>query len=184
MTRMPNAVLTKVRGEGDYVKFTKLRKEVYQNISAVSTTYIAPDDGYLGLGTTDAKYSICTGVHYVVPLDPGIYDVTIRANISHVTRSRREAEHNEARWYFRTNKAVESIIKNRVKQAIPSSLIIEIEDEITGLKNIDIIDILNHVQQRRGKIKDNLIDINNVRFIEPFDATLGMPEYIRQIEEC
>ena len=52
---MPNAVLTKVRGDGYYVQFAKLQKDVYQNLSAVSTTYGAPDDGQLGLEMTDAK---------------------------------------------------------------------------------------------------------------------------------
>ena len=63
-------------------------------------------------------------------------------------------------------------------------LIIGIEDEITGLNNTDIIDILDHVQQRRGKTNGNLIDKNSVRFREPFDATLGVAVYIRRIEEC
>ena len=96
MTRMPNAVLTKVRGDGYYIQFAKLRKEVYQNLSSVSTTYGAPNCGHLGLGMTDAKYLVRNVVHYVVPLDPGIYNFTIRATVSHVTISRREAEHNEA----------------------------------------------------------------------------------------
>ena len=96
---------------------------------------------------TEEKYLVCTGVHYIVPLDPGIYDVTIGTNVSHVKRSRREAEHNEVRRDFRTNKSVESIIKNKLKQAIPPSIIIEIGDEITGLNNVDIIDILDHVHQ-------------------------------------
>ena len=164
MARMPNSVLTKLRGDGDYVQFVTLWKEVYQNLSAVSTTYGAPDNGHLGLGMTDAKYFFCTGVHYVVPLDLGIYDVTIGETVSHVTISRPEEENNEARRDFWTNKAVDSIIKNQLKQAISPSLIIEIGDKITGIKNIDIIDILDHVQQRRGKINDNLIDENNVRF--------------------
>ena len=146
-----NAILTKVRGDGDYMQFEKLRKEVYQNLSAVSTAYVAPDDSHLGLGMTDAKYFVRTGVHYVVPINPGIYNVTIRATVSNVTRSWREAEHNEAQRDFRTNKAIESIIKNQLNQAIPPSLIIEIEDEIIGLNKINIIDILDHVQQRRGK---------------------------------
>ena len=55
MARMPNTVLTKVKGDGDYVQFAKLRKEVYQNLSAVSTTYGAPDNGHLGLGMNDVK---------------------------------------------------------------------------------------------------------------------------------
>ena len=29
MARMPNTILTKVRGDGDYVQFEKLQKEVY-----------------------------------------------------------------------------------------------------------------------------------------------------------
>ena len=73
--------------------------------------------------------------------------------------------------------------KNQLKQDNPLYLIIKVEDEITGLNNIDIIYILDHVQQRRGKINDNLIYKNNVRFREPFDATLGMAAYIRQIED-
>ena len=80
------------------------------------------------------------------------------ATVSNVTGSRREAEHNEARRSFRTNKAVESIIKNQLNQAIPKSLIIEIEDKITGINNIDIIDILDPVRKRRGKINENLIN--------------------------
>ena len=55
MARMSNSVLTKVRGDGDYTQFAKLRKEVHQNLSAVSTTYSSPDDGHLGLGMTDVK---------------------------------------------------------------------------------------------------------------------------------
>ena len=124
MERMPNAILTKVRVDGDYVKFAKLQKEVYKNLSAVSTTYGGPDDGHFSLGMTNTKYFARNIVRYVIPLDTGIYNVTISVTISHVTRSRREAEHNDARRAFRTNKAVKSIIKNQLKQSIPISLII------------------------------------------------------------
>ena len=146
-------------------------------------TYGAPDDGHLGLWMTNTKYVVRTDVHYVVTLDPGIYNFTNEATISHVTRSQCETEHNEARWDFRTKQFVESIIKNNLNQAIPPSLIIEIEDEITGLNNIKIIDILDHVRQQRGRINYNLIDKNNLRFRENFDATLRMAAYIRKIKE-
>ena len=86
MARMPNAVLTKVRGDGDYVQFAKLRKEVYKNLSAVSTTYGAPDNGHLGPVMNDVKYSVRIGAHCAVPLNPGIYDVTIGMTVSHVKR--------------------------------------------------------------------------------------------------
>ena len=55
MLCMPNTVLTEVRGDGDYAQFGKLRKEVYQNLSSVSTSYGAPNNGHLGLGMTNAK---------------------------------------------------------------------------------------------------------------------------------
>ena len=61
---------------------------------------------------TDVKYFVHAGLHYVFPIDPGIYNVTTGATVSHVIRSRREAEHNEARRAFRTNKAVNSIVKS------------------------------------------------------------------------
>ena len=87
MVRTPNTVLTKVRGNGDYVQFAKLRKEVYQNLSAVTKTYSAPNDGHLVLGMTNAKLFVRTGVHYVVPLNIGIYNITIEETIPHVTIS-------------------------------------------------------------------------------------------------
>ena len=175
LKRMPNTILTEVRGDGDYIKFATFRKEVYQNLSAISTTYSAPKYGHLGLGMTDTRYFVRSGVNYFVLPDSGIYDVTIGATVSHVTISKSKAEHK---------KAVESIIKNQLKEAIPPFLIIKIKDEITGLNNINIIDIFDHVQQRRGKINNNLIDEKNARFIETFDATLGMAAYIRRVEEC
>ena len=76
--------------------FQNLRKEVNQNLNTFSTTYDAPNNGHLVLGITDTKYFVSTGLHYAVPLDPVIYDVTIGATVSHVIRSPRKTEHNEA----------------------------------------------------------------------------------------
>ena len=50
-------------------------------------TYGATGNGDLSQGMTNAKYFVCTGAHYVVPLDPGIYNVTIGVTVSHVIRS-------------------------------------------------------------------------------------------------
>ena len=96
---------------------------------------------------TSSKHFVCTRAHYIVLFDPDIYDATIGATVSQVTRSRRESEHNEAQQAFQANKAVDSIIKNHLKQKKPPYIIIDTENEITGLNNMDIIDTLDHVQQ-------------------------------------
>ena len=114
----------------------------------------------------DVKYTLCTEQTYNVPLYPGRYDITIGASVSPVTRARRESEHHEAQRAFKTNTAVESILKIHLKQAVPLSLIIEIEDDIMGLNDVTIVDILDHVQQRRGKMNDNLIHEKNAQFCE------------------
>ena len=111
LARMSNTVLTKVWGDGDYTQFSKLRKEVLQNLSVVPSPYGAANGGHLGLGMFDVKYTLCTGQTYNVPLDLGVYDITIGASVSPVTRARREAEHHEAQRAFKTNTAVESILK-------------------------------------------------------------------------
>ena len=59
-----------------------------------------------------------------------------------------------------------------------SSLIIEVEDEIAGLNNINIIDILDYFQQQFVKLNNNITEENNVRLRDPFDVTLGMAAYI------
>ena len=77
-----------------------------------------------------------------------------------------------------------SILKNHLKQAVPSSLIVEIEDDIIGLNDVTIVDIPDHVQQHRGKINDNLIDKKKAQFREPFGVSQGMSTFICHIEEC
>ena len=75
-------------------------------------------------------------------------------------------------------KAVAVVIKSQIKNAVPALLLTEIEDEITGLNGVSIIDIFDHLFQRRGQINDTLVAENQAKIDEPFSRDEGMNNYI------
>ena len=47
-----------------------------------------------------------------------------------------------------------------------------------------IIDIFDHLFQRRGQINDTLVAENQAKINEPFSRDEGMNNYIRSVEKC
>ena len=70
LAKMPHETLSVVTGEGDYLQMAQAKKEMYQNLSYVPSTYVTGTDGHLGLGMTPATYVIRAGVVCTVPADP------------------------------------------------------------------------------------------------------------------
>ena len=130
------------------------------------------------------QYRLRSGQDFVVPDNPGPYDESIGGNSGPIARARGEAIHKEAVRAYKTCRAVEAVVRNQLQRALPPSLLVEIEDEITGLNGVPIVDILEHCFDRRGKINDTLIDDNNNKADEPFTQNEGMTNYIRRIEQC
>ena len=184
VAKMPNPELTKIVGEANYANLNKVRKEVYQNLYAIDSPYGGGTNGHLGLGMPNEQYTQRTGHRFEIPDDPGVYDANIAHNAGTITQARREAEFNENKRAYQTAKAVEKIIKQQLKKALPVTLLNEIEDEIEGLENVTIIDIFDHCFDRKGRITDTMIDENNARIDEPYDPALGIAVYIKNMEEC
>ena len=49
LAKMPHKTLNKVMGDGDYLQLQLARNQVYQNLSAVPSTYGTGTDGHLGI---------------------------------------------------------------------------------------------------------------------------------------
>ena len=58
LAKMPNQTLTVVTGSGDYLQMAQARNEIYQNLSAVPTTYGTGQDGHLGIAMSAAQYQL------------------------------------------------------------------------------------------------------------------------------
>ena len=184
LAKMPNQTLTVVTGGGDYLQMAQARNEIYQNLSAVPTTYGTGLDGHLGLAMSAAQYQLRAGQAFTIPVDPGPYDLTIPINAGVNAKARREALHQEARQAYKIYLAVNSVIKNQLKHAMPRDTIREIENEIDGLNGLTIIEIIDHCMDRLVQINDTLVDGNIVHATELFDANGGMAVYICRIEQC
>ena len=110
VAKMPNPELTKILGEANYSNLNKIRTEVYQNLYTIEIPYGGVANGHLGMGMPEEQYVQCTGNHFVMPDNPGIYDPNIAPNAGAITQARREAEFNKNKRAYQTAKAVEKII--------------------------------------------------------------------------
>ena len=182
LAKMPNQTLTVVTGGGDYLQMAQARNEIYQNLSAVPTTYGTGQDGHLGLAMSAGQYLLRAGQAFTIPVDPGPYDLTIGANVGANTKARKEAIHHDARQAYKIYVAVNAVVKKQLKHAMPRDTIREIECEIDGLNGLTILEIIEHCIDRLGQINDTLVDEKRVHANEPFGANGGMVAYIRRIE--
>eukprot|EP00957_Ditylum_brightwellii_P152034 11576921-Ditylum_brightwellii.AAC.1 len=60
----------------------------------------------------------------------------------------------------------------------------EIEDRITGLKNVTIIDIFDHAFDQKGHIDDSLVQQYHQLFCQPISVAEGIKSYINKQEDC
>ena len=90
LAKMPHETLNKVTGVGDYLQLQLARNQVYQNLSAVPSTYGTGTDGHLGIGMAPTQYRLCTGRAFAFTADQGTYDTTIGAQVGANTRAKKE----------------------------------------------------------------------------------------------
>eukprot|EP00957_Ditylum_brightwellii_P162486 12373157-Ditylum_brightwellii.AAC.1 len=85
---MPYKTLTKVSEDPNYVKVSKLRREVYQNCAAVHSSCNG-NNCHLGIAMPINKYTTRNGgvAYTATPTHPGTYDSNIAANVGRVQQS-------------------------------------------------------------------------------------------------
>eukprot|EP00957_Ditylum_brightwellii_P101154 7708842-Ditylum_brightwellii.AAC.1 len=88
LAQMLLKTLSKVGEDPNYIEFSKLQREVYQNCAAVMSS-LNGNNGHLGLVMPAAQYTVSTnGNPYVAsPNHSENYDTTIGANACRVLQS-------------------------------------------------------------------------------------------------
>lgn len=184
LSEFPRKTLTSITGEPDYTRLRTMRSEVYGNASAVPSSYGGGGHGHLGAIMPDATYFTKTGHHFVIPVDPGDYDLTIPNNATNAVRGRMESSHTAAKLAFDTCAAVQLSVKNQMINAVEDAYLDEIRDEDTGFQQPSPEDIIAHLMDRYGDISEWLITENKQTIDEHFDPTLPFATYTKRIEKC
>eukprot|EP00957_Ditylum_brightwellii_P167060 12718085-Ditylum_brightwellii.AAC.1 len=112
------------------------------------------------------------------PNHPGNYDTTIKANARRVLQSQREAEHRKCIDDDLTKQVVLEVTKNMLEEALLRWMLIEIEDQETGLNNVNLHDIFDHAFDRRGQIDNALVDEYTTTFNAHLDMAQGFNGYV------
>eukprot|EP00957_Ditylum_brightwellii_P051451 3900693-Ditylum_brightwellii.AAC.1 len=71
-----------------------------------------------------------------------------------------------------------------LEETLLRCMLIEIEDQETGLNNDNLHDIFDHAFDRRGQINDALVDEYTTTFNTQLDMSQGFNRYVERQEEC
>eukprot|EP00957_Ditylum_brightwellii_P012219 923032-Ditylum_brightwellii.AAC.2 len=178
LKRYPYKTLSNYCDATNYVELAKVRNEVYKNLTAINSA-LNRAHGHLGLAMPDPAYTNQTGAAFIeIAVDLGSYDLTIATNTGSVTRVRHKAEHLERREANHIQQACKTMIKHQLERAIPKWLLNKIENCITGLKNVSIINIFDHCFDQRSTIDDTLIMQYTTSFPQPISVAHRIRAYI------
>lgn len=184
LAKFPHKSLTAVTGEPEYKQLRTLRSQAYGNVSAVPSPYGGGAHGHLGAVMPDANYFQKTGHHFIIPADPGDYDLTIANNATNAIRGRMEAAHTATKLAFDTCAAVQLAIKNLLINAVELTYLDELNDDDHGFLLSTPENIIDHLMDRYGEISEWMITENKNAMDEGLDVTLPFATYTKRIEKC
>ena len=154
-----------------------------ENAARIPTTYGGGSYGHLGLVTKPNLYFTLAGVNFVVPEDPGPYDINIPLRATAGERARLEKEHEKRKQEYDLCLAVSNVLKNQIVDAIKGPYLRELRDRRFGYLNSTPLDMLDHLFDRYGNLTAIDVQKCETRLNEPFNPDEPIAVYFQKLED-
>ena len=178
----PKTDLTPILDIPTFETVHQLIQEVKANAASVHSNLGGGAHGHLGLVLSPRKYALLSDAPYERPTHPGVLDIpngATRHATDHLTRT-----HKEQLRVFHEVRGVEQALLSQITSAINDMYIMSFKNRITGQYTGNVLDILNFLQDRYGKISHSQLiafeqDVTN--FI--FDPLTPVENVYNKIED-
>ena len=117
-----------------------------------------------------------------IPSHPGAYPTTVTTKAT--ARAKQEAEHKAKIVEYETCAGVIMSIKGMIVDAVDKEWLEGIGDEILGFTNVSIVDMLDHLEARGGKLDYFEIQAIKAELDAPWDGNENVVTYFSRIERC
>ena len=164
---------TKIHGRPTFLQIRKLEKELTKNAASVQCDLGSGAHGYIGLVKSAQDYNqIAPGIAFNMPAHPG--NLTIPANTSGHESFRLQQNHLIAVDKYQEAVEIKKALGRMIDNAIDSDYISEFYDDITGLINTPIHEVLQYLYEFYGEVtRDDLKIVE--RDVENMNYTLQQP---------
>ena len=143
--------LDKIHGEPNYIKLKTLHDQLKANAASVPSELGGGANGHLGIVLTALQYSHISLVPFVRPLHPGPLVVPDGATSGAIEIMK--YTHDHALGLFQKTQAVEKTLIQQLSKAIDTSYLQELRNQITGLLQLPLSDIIQHLKLNYGKVQ-------------------------------
>lgn len=176
--------LPAIRDIPTYDTLRTLRQILKANAATVTSTNGGGAHGYVGLVVTAAAYDIIApGTPFNVPVNPPAEPV-IAAGATGAQIGEAVRQHKEQRRVFSEYTNVQQALKTQVEEAIDDIYLVGIVDLTTGLANVTLTELLNHLMTTYGGINDLDLKANTEEMMKEWDQNTPVEFVIRQIERA
>jgi hypothetical protein len=176
--------LTPIIGAPTNATLSLLKRQLYANARGIVCSRGGGAHGYLGLVQTAAAYDkTAPNTPFVPPVWPGdrpIYPpeasaalkAEIKDNFKHDSRLHREYMY------------VSIMLKQQVINAVEPRFLTELQDPMYGFHSVSIIDIIEHLFVKYGRISDQQLCDNVARLKSPWHPDTPILDLWNRVAEC
>ena len=140
--------LDPINNEPTYEGLKLLREQLGENAARIPTSYGGGFFGHLGLVTKPNVYLTLAGEQFVIPQDPGTYNIRIPLCAAAGERARMEKEHEKRKQDYDTCLAVSNALKNQIVETIKGPYLAELRNRRFGYPNSIPLDMFDHLFDR------------------------------------
>jgi hypothetical protein len=157
-----------------------LRFEVYTNAADIESNLGGGAHGHMGLVMPPAEYLAMAGVPYVQPIAPPVpvFQGTAAA------QKRQGLVYDEALIEYKETRALSTVLKRQILQAVPADYLEAISDPITGFTNVTPRQLVAHVIDTYGMITRDAIWHNRKALETPWDPDTPISKVFSNGTRC
>ena len=141
-----------------------IRKEIYQNLAAISSPFGTGLARYLGIMISDVLYIQHFNDPFQPPGNPSEYPIDIPANVSAQRQSKLNIHHKAAKLVYDIYKVVTQCLQNLFQEVIHEDYLAELDDPDVSLINVHPSIIYQHIIDRYVKIDLRMANNNRKQF--------------------
>jgi methylthioribose-1-phosphate isomerase len=180
---LPIQRLTKSVGRPNYFTLKPLRQEIKENAASIASLSGGGLNGHLGLVASAASYANESATPYVRAVKPGVQPVYPNANPTQfqITEAVRELKEAQREWY--EIESLEKALKKQVTAAIEEPYL-QAARVGTGLNNVPIYTILEHLFTNYGRLTKKELTDNDAKFRKEWNPDESFELIITQVDDC
>jgi hypothetical protein len=157
-----------------------LRFEVYTNAADIESNLGGGAHGHMGLVMPPAEYLAMAGVPYVPPMAPPVPVFQGSA----AAQKRQGLIYDEALTEYKETRALSTVLKRQILQAVPADYLEAINDPVTGFTNITPSQLVAHMMDTYGTITRDAIYLNRRALETPWDPDTPISKVFSNGTRC